>query len=150
MPQFIGLSPCPVHSLNTGLIQCPDINIQPSADAGYIFHILRLIRHNGTPATCQQNIGHIIHRNIIRNIVDQRYIFPYNLNTIPYHYYLLSFIRCKKKADMQHRHICSLKPSHPAMVSLYPYVGIIQIRLRVRDQSPTLSLPAQAPLLFLL
>jgi hypothetical protein len=33
---------------------------------------------------------------------------------------------------------------------VYPYVGIIQIRLWVRDAPPVLSLPAQAPLLSIL
>ena len=31
---------------------------------------------------------------------------------------------------------------------VYPYVGIIQIRLWVRDAPPVLSLPAQAPLFY--
>jgi hypothetical protein len=129
-----------VHALYAALVQSTYVNVEASANGRDVFHIIRLVRHDRTSPAGKQDIGHIIDGHVVSDIVDQRYSFSYILNTITQHFYLL-----KEKSRYANR---SYLPEilHIKSSSIFPYVGIIQIRLWVRDIPPVLSLPAQAPL----
>ena len=164
MPQLIGPSSGAKHPFNTRLVESADINIQPSAYSGNIFHVLRLIRHNRTSSTGEDYIRHIIYCYIIGNIVYQRYCISHIFKILSHLFRLLVLfprlepVKSPSPASLftsSHLLLNKKKTGNPIQVyprkypSISPYVGIIQIRLWVKAYQLTLSLLfTQAPRLF--
>ena len=83
--QVCGLPAGPVHSLNAPLIQSTDVDVQPAANGSDVLHILRLIGHDRAAAAGQQDVGHIVHRYIVGDVVNQRRGLPHTIKTVSQH-----------------------------------------------------------------
>ena len=90
MVKLVCFSACPIHSFNASLVERPDIDIQPPADSGDVFHIIGLIRHYRASSAGEEHICDIIYGHIIRDIVDQRHIFSDIVKTASEHIILLA------------------------------------------------------------
>ena len=64
-----------VHAVDARSVQRSDVDVQTAADGGDILDILRFIGHDWACAACQQNIGDIVYRNVICDVVYERGCF---------------------------------------------------------------------------
>ncbi len=64
-----------VHAVDARSVQRSDVDVQTAADGGDILDILRFIGHDRACAACQQNIGDIVYRNVICDVVYERVVF---------------------------------------------------------------------------
>ena len=61
------------HALDAALVQRADVDVQAAADRRDVLDVLRLIGHDRAAAAGQQNVGHVVDRDIVRDIVHQRH-----------------------------------------------------------------------------
>jgi hydroxyethylthiazole kinase len=61
------------HALDAALVQRADVDVQAAADRRDVLDVLRLIGHDRAAAAGKQNVGHVVDRDIVRDIVHQRH-----------------------------------------------------------------------------
>ena len=77
MSQLISPRSRDLHRLDGTAVQRTDIDIEACADRLDLRDLLFIVRHDRGGPAGQNHIRAVIHRHIVRNIVDQRALLPH-------------------------------------------------------------------------
>ena len=77
MSQFIRFFAGKEHPFDASLVQRSDVDVQSAADCCDIFDIIRLITHDRAAAAGEQYVCHVIHCDIVRDVVHKWHIVSY-------------------------------------------------------------------------
>ena len=72
MAQFLRLCGCQFHALDAPFVERSDVDIETAADRCDVLHIPRLIGHDGASAAGKKNVGHVVDRHVIGDVVYKR------------------------------------------------------------------------------
>ena len=85
------------HRLDRALVERADVDVQSTADRRDLLDLALVVRHDGRRAAGQHDVGAVVHRDIVRDVVDERalasHVFEHFLKHICF-----SFLNKKQEA----------------------------------------------------
>ena len=99
MPEVTRALSCGVHARDRTRVQRADVKAEPRRERGDLLRLLWVVRHDGARPDGEQDVRHIVDRDVVCDAVDQGRFAPYLRKDGGVHYAFLSNIRCARSAS---------------------------------------------------